>query len=365
MTVSSVLKIIMISLAVGSAHAYTITPQLVKSLNPKNDKNQMTILKEFSKNQIEYCKMWHPQAFIKNKNLNEACKFSSIFNLYIRSMSFLKHPNDRGVKLSPLVEVDESFVISSLQAGAWELMPFTEYDGVDTAIDIIISRIGIEKTLLAHARHIQSLDPEYLNSFASFNIPRLIASFSGYSLPVRILSYAKSFSCGSGKVTTKRDCIEAQKYLNEIQKDVLSNLDIQNFFSQLEELNDDNATTSNLVFARVIDSANAIQELRDSLTTQDILDTLTTSKKHPAYLKLKKSLSFILESPVSLENTNHHKMLIAISILAELKNLESTSLKLSSSEYRSTSETGKAVSEHMYLLKSWITKALTEEEQVL
>lgn len=351
-------------LLVSTASAEPMTAQIVRGLSPENDRNYLEYFRNFALNSNEHCKTWSSQAFEKNRALAEACTLSQLSQVYFMRLGTVQDSQHSGLNLSEFLEMSPEMWIPALTAGAWEVVPFVDADGVVTATEILASRIGIEKALLFQAKHIQSLNKSTFNTFASYSIPRMIGAFSGHSFAVRVLAYAHAFDCGLPEVAKTDACKESRDFITAIQQEVLAALGSEDFVSQLEKLNTKNSSRASLKVHQVLNAVVAIQKLRDEALPTEILLSINSPQKHPAYKSLQEAIIVISESPLPKEEI--HRMLLAVSILAEIHSLQQKVSTLPpSSELKSPLGIGPAVSEQIYELKSWVTKALIEEEQVL
>jgi hypothetical protein len=361
-------KIISLLVLTSVAAASPETNQILKGLKASNDPIYRENIQIFSDNLAEYCGEWTPAAFQNSKTLTASCSFPVLYKIYQERVGALADKNESGLELSEIRELGLNSDNSILQAGAWQAVPFAKVDGPQTATEIIASRIGLEKALEAHANYIHGLHRNTFSTFASYNVPRMIASFAGYSLAVRILKYVNSFECGDPDSTRTIACRDSQDFLQAAQQQALSSIGDFSLLTQLDNLSVDNSSRSSLKTKKVTAIAGLIVTLKQEASAEQILESIQGRRKHPAYENLEKALYALAEESTELAKTDYQRMLVAVSILAELQFLQDQSKTISVSPVLESAglgaEVATEVEKEVYQLKAWIAKALLEEEQV-
>ena len=150
--IANLLCFILIS---GTASADSLTSQIVNGLSPQTDSKYQKVLKNFFVTHAEYCASWDPRSLKNNTILVDACTMDPLSQIYYKRLESLRDGQESGIQLSEILEKSPNLWIPALPAGSWESIPFIEADGAQTATEILASRVGIEKALLAHAQHIR------------------------------------------------------------------------------------------------------------------------------------------------------------------------------------------------------------------
>jgi len=333
--------------------ASPVTDMLEANLKPRSWVAEAELYRDYAVSKQQDCLSWSPKAFEVQQGLWDSCQFPKLFKLYQARLKALEDSEKSGLVM-PALQL-ENAQVPSLQSGAWRHFIMAEGEGVQTALEIILLRMAIEKSLVAQAQFIRQQAPQkILKPFAAFVVPRMIASFSAYSETLRSLVFISHVQCK--EVTAELKSLKAQ---------ILAGMDRENFLAGLTNMNGRNSGRDILKAKKVAHLAQLLSQVKKELTLKELMSSLSGQGVHPIYLELVKNLSELSTEFIQDENPDVTHMLVAVSILAEIGEVQKIKgeFPVEGANLTATSLSVKTA-EEVNVLKSLVLKVLSFKESV-
>lgn len=316
----------------------------------------------FAENSEQACQQWSPSAFDINKNLRESCQFPGLFKQYKSLLSDLDNPDQGGLTL-PQVSLSDA-QIPLLAAGVWQRVVFAEREGSEVAINLILLRLALEKSLESHAKLIwQNRGAVKFNEFSLIVVPRMIASFSAYSQTLRTLRLLERIDCDRAATQA---CNEVLDRASEVKEQVLLGVGTNNFLEGLNRLHEANSGRNILKAKAIFGLAKTLKEIRQTLSLAELVDAIDNNSSHVLIERLKAEYSGIADGLGSLNNQEMAEMLTAVFILSEISEAQS----IRDEEVRNGEKPivpgpiSQNIRDEMNQLKSYVLKVLSVGESV-
>lgn len=342
---------------VSNAHSrvsLTSNDIVLRGLAAPSDASQIAMINDFSESLKSVCK----------DGKLPSCSFPQLFKIYKLDLGSIKSIEQSGLEIAKIPGLEASFAPQSLQSGAWISVPFSLADGTQTVTRMILTKIALEKALLAHKAYLLKMNPQYLNDVATFALPQMIASFSGYSTSLKALKYAEYFTCKTApSFKSNSYCDQNFNLIYSITAEIKAALDSASI-DRLSQLDTSNSTDKVLKTKMVLDAAKAIQRIRQELNPDQILASIQGKATYHQIQNLENILTDMSVSPVATSQLEYHRMLTAIAILSEIQVIqESSRAQLDHFRYSET-PLKNTITNEMTLLKNWIAMYLVQQEEI-
>lgn len=353
-----IIILILLSLAsVGKAHdkAPALSSDIIlRGLAAPGDVNQLAMINDFSEGLKAVC---------KDRKL-PSCSFPELLRIYKLDLDNIKSSEKSGIEIAEIPGLEKSFAPQSLQSGAWISVPFSLADGSQTVTRMIITKIALEKALLAHKAYLLKLNPQYLNDVATFALPQMIASFSGYSASLKAIKYAEHFTCKTSQgLKSGAYCDQNYNLIYSLRGEIKAALD-NDSIDRLSQLDSSNSTDKVLKTKMVVDATGAIQRIKKELTPDQILSFIQGKANYDQIQKLESVLTDMSVSPVAISQLEYHRMLAAVAILSEIQNIQESSRAVPSSFRYVETPLKQTITNEMTILKNWIAMYLVQQEEI-
>lgn len=272
------------------------------------------LMSEFAKNLETYCDTINPMYFKRFPSAKEACAFPELFKTYLVLTEKIKDPQVSGI-IIPEVEIENS-VYPILNSGAWQQLIFSDQEGISNALTLMLLRSAIEKSLISHSEWVYlQTSSELLNAFASFVIPRFIASFSAYSEILKKLVFAKHFRCPLLKnKTCQKATQEVETQINSIRQSLLESQLIEIFINSEDNKKDPSLSA----IKKVIEFSNSIELAQIQIRPSEFLKNIKANKEDSVLSLLKIEYLKINPGTLNLGSMESTHILLIASILSEI-----------------------------------------------